>query len=323
MKKLALLILALVLCVNCLYAAAEDGAVVTDMPVAGLKMVWPKALTETKGTVVVDGAYDLGGGIYYAYWYYSAASAEDFQRLMKENPYELKSDYIFFTFSVAQNQPLSDVVTALNTQGFEIAEKDMVQLGELDSWKFYLYMYNSESFAASIDPEYAAEYNTLCGMKDEIASSFTCSIPFNEYGNLTNQIIRFEGTDLDGNPVSSETLFARNKVSMVNIWATWCGPCVGELADLQAIHARNQDKGCSVVGLLVDTDIEEARRLVSENGITYPIVVVPTDFSMRFPFSAYPTTFYVDSNGTFLETKFTGAYPDMYEDVLTMYLNQQ
>ena len=44
---------------------------------------------------------------------------------------------------------------------------------------------------------------------------------------------------------------------------------------------------------------------------------------MRFPFSAYPTTFYVDSSGTFLETKFTGAYPDMYEDVLTMYLNQQ
>ena len=64
MKKLALLILALALCANCLCAAAEDGTVVTDMPVAGLKMVWPKALTETKGTVVADGASDLGGGIY-------------------------------------------------------------------------------------------------------------------------------------------------------------------------------------------------------------------------------------------------------------------
>ena len=323
MKKLALLILALVLCSNCLCATAEDGTVVTDMPVAGLKMVWPKALAETKGTVIADGAYDLGDGIYYAYWYYSAASPEDFQRLMKEDPSALKSDYIFFTFSVAQDKPLSDVVTALNTQGFELTEKDMVQIGELDSWKFYLYMYGNENFAASIAPEYASEYTALCGMKDEIASSFTCSVPFNEYGSLTNRTVRFEGTDLDGNPVSSETLFAQNKVSMVNIWATWCGPCVGELSDLQAIHARNQDKGCSVVGLLIDNDLEEARRLVRENGITYPVIVVPAEFSMSFPFSAFPTTFYVNSSGTFLETKFTGAYPDMYEDVLTMYLNQQ
>ena len=79
-------------------------------------------------------------------------------------------------------------------------------------------------------------------------------------------------------------------------------------------------KGGAVVGILVDDNLEEARRLVKENGITYPIIVVPQSFAMVFPFSAYPTTFYADSNGTFLETKFTGAYPDMYEGVLESYL---
>ena len=159
-------------------------------------------------------------------------------------------------------------------------------------------------------------------MKDEIAAAFTCSVPFNEFGDMTERIIRFEGTDLDGNPVSSETLFGENKMTLVNIWATWCGPCINELSELQAIHTRNQDKGCAVVGLLIDDDIEKARQLISENGITYPVILVPKEFSMIFPYQAIPTSFYVDGNGKFMETKFTGAYPEMYEDVLMAMLDQ-
>lgn len=322
MKKTVTTLLALLLCVCCAFASGEGDPTVTDMPVAGLKLTWPKAFTETRGTVVADGAYDLEGGVWYAYWYYCAPSPEETARLMKENPMALKSDYLFYTFSVAQDQPVSDVVKKLNQMGLSIAEEEMILLGSADAWKFYLCMGYSQSFAESIPAEYAQEYEALCSMKDEIAAGFTCSVPFNEYGDLKDRIVRFEGTDLDGNPVSSEELFGKNKVTMANIWATWCGPCVGELADLQAIHARNRDKGCTVVGLLVDDNLEEARRLVKEYGITYPIVVVPQNFAMFFPFSAFPTTFYVDNTGKFLETKFVGAYPDMYEDVLLTYLNK-
>ena len=320
MKKLATIILALILCACFACASGEGDPAVTDMPVAGLKLAWPKALAETKGTVAAEGAYDLEDGVWYAYWYYCAASPEETARLMQDNPQALKSEYLFYTFSVAENKPVADVVRKLNQMGLSITEADMIPVGSADAWHFYLCMAHNKDFAAGVEPEYAQEYEALCGLKDEIAAGFTCSVPFNEYGDLTNRVVRFEGTDLDGNPVSSAELFSKNKVTLANIWATWCGPCVGELADLQAIHARNVGKGGAVVGILVDNNLEEARRLVKENGITYPIVVVPQSFAMAFPFSAYPTTFYVDSNGTFLETKFTGAYPDMYEGVLESYL---
>lgn len=323
MKKLVIIILLLVLCGSFLCSAAEErSAVVTDMPVAGLSMRWPLQFSETKGSVFAAGVSDLGDGIYYAYWYYCAASQEDAMRLMQANPYELKSDYLFYTFSVAENKDLSEVVKELNKTGFSISEEDMILIGQLDSWSFYLCMAFNPGFSAEVEAEYADEYAALCGMKDEIASAFTFSVPFNEYGDLTERIIRFEGTDLDGNPVSSETLFGENKMTLVNIWATWCGPCIKELSELQAIHTRNRDKGGAVVGLLIDDDVEKARQLISENGITYPVVLVPKEFSMIFPYQAIPTFFYVDGNGKFMETKFTGAYPEMYEDVLMALLDQ-
>ena len=46
----------------------------------------------------------------------------------------------------------------------------------------------------------------------------------------------FTGKDLDGNDVSSDKLFAANAVTVVNFWFTTCGPCVGELGDLDALH---------------------------------------------------------------------------------------
>ncbi len=323
MKKLVSIILLLVLCGSFLCSAAEESAaVVTDMPVAGLSMRWPPQFSETKGSVFAEGVTELGEGIYYAYWYYCAASREDAMRLMQENSSEFKSDYLFYTFSVAENKKLPEVVKELNKTGFSISEENMILIGQVDWWSFYLCMAFNPGFSAVVDAEYAEEYAALCGMKDEIAASFTCSVPFNEYGDLTERIIRFEGTDLDGNPVSSETLFGGNKITLVNIWATWCGPCINELSILQDIHARNQDKGCAVVGLLTDNDIEKARQLISENGITYPVILVPKDFSMIFPYSTYPTTFYVDGNGKFLETKFSGAYTDMYEDIMIAMLDQ-
>ena len=322
MKKWMILLMTLALFGICLTAAAESSPAVTDVPVAGLLLTWPEAFSEAKGTILADGGTEAVPGIYYTYWYYCAASPEDTRRLMNENSSALKSEFLFYTFSVWDNQGVDEAVQKLNEVGFTLSEKDMILLREVNDWKFFLYMAYNPAFGVGLAHEYAIEYAMLCNMKDEIASAFTCYVPFNEYGDISNHIVRFEGTDLDGNPVSSQALFEKNQVTMVNIWATWCAPCVEELKTLQSIHARNQDNGCAVVGVLVDGDIEKARRLVMENGITYPVIAVPRGFSMIFPYSVLPTTFYVDQDGTFLETKFSGTYEDMYEDILLYYRDQ-
>ena len=47
---------------------------------------------------------------------------------------------------------------------------------------------------------------------------------------------------------------------------------------------------------------------------SYPVILVPKEFTMVFPYSVLPTTFYADRSGTFLETKFSGAYPEIYAE---------
>ena len=59
----------------------------------------------------------------------------------------------------------------------------------------------------------------------------------------------FEGKDLDGNPVKSDDLFSGNAVTVVNFWFTTCNPCVGELAELDALNKELAEKGGALIGV--------------------------------------------------------------------------
>lgn len=81
--------------------------------------------------------------------------------------------------------------------------------------------------------------------------------------------VSFETTDLDGNPVKSEELFAGHKVTMINNWATWCGPCCGELPELEKLAAEIGEKDCRITEICDDTidgedAIGEAKKILSE-----------------------------------------------------------
>ena len=54
--------------------------------------------------------------------------------------------------------------------------------------------------------------------------------------------ISFQTTDLDGNAVDSKDLFAKNKITMINIWGTYCGPCVEEMPEIEVISKEYADK---------------------------------------------------------------------------------
>ena len=61
----------------------------------------------------------------------------------------------------------------------------------------------------------------------------------------------FSTTDLDGS-AADESIFAEYKLTMVNIWATFCGPCLQEMPDLGALHQEYQDQGFQIVGIVTD-----------------------------------------------------------------------
>lgn len=126
----------------------------------------------------------------------------------------------------------------------------------------------------------------------------------------------FEGKDLDGNMVKSDELFSGNAVTVVNFWFTTCNPCVGELAELDALNKELAEKGGALIGVntfTLDGDkaaISEAKDVLAKKGATYQNVYFASDGEAgKFTTNifAYPTTYVVDRNGNIVGEPITGA----------------
>ena len=126
----------------------------------------------------------------------------------------------------------------------------------------------------------------------------------------------FQGKDLDGKDVNSSELFSGNTVTVVNFWFTTCKPCVGELADLDALNQELAQKGGAVVGInafTLDGDegaIAEAKEILSKKGAAYQNLWFDSDSDAgRFTAGlyAFPTTYVVDQNGNIVGQPIVGA----------------
>ncbi len=126
----------------------------------------------------------------------------------------------------------------------------------------------------------------------------------------------FEGKDLDGNTVKSSELFSKNAVTVVNFWFTTCNPCVGELAELDALNKELAEKGGALIGVNTftldgnETAISEAKDVLAKKGATYQNVYFASDGEAgKFTTNifAYPTTYVVDRNGNIVGDPIVGA----------------
>ena len=117
----------------------------------------------------------------------------------------------------------------------------------------------------------------------------------------------FAATDLDGQSVD-QGIFSGYALTMVNVWATFCGPCIQEMPDLGELAAEYQEKGVRNVGLVSDVldadgnlskdQVETAREIVESTGANYLHLLPSEDlFGILNQISAVPTTFFVDERG--------------------------
>ena len=135
-------------------------------------------------------------------------------------------------------------------------------------------------------------------------------------GDKTQKFPAFEGKDLNGNPVKSDDLFSKNAVTVVNFWFTTCNPCVGELAELDALNKELAEKGGALIGVNTFTlggdeaAISEAKDVLAKKGATYQNVYFDSDGEAgKFTANifAYPTTYVVDRNGNIVGDPIVGA----------------
>ena len=136
--------------------------------------------------------------------------------------------------------------------------------------------------------------------------------------------ISFETTDLDGNPVSSADIFSRNRLTMVNIWGTFCGPCINEMPDLEILNQRLGNKGCAIVGVVIDAGgdyqmevIRAAEEIIGDTGVSYLNLLPWEGIDDQFPAQYIPTTYFVDANGNIVgETAVGSRGADDYEALI-------
>ena len=112
---------------------------------------------------------------------------------------------------------------------------------------------------------------------------------------------------LDGTAFTAADL--EGKVVLLNIWATWCGPCVIEMPGFQRIYDDYKDQGFLILGVSKDHEGEEkVRAFLEQKEITYPVAMAAkVDFGDLTETSALPTSYLIGKDGT-IRNKVTGLY---------------
>ena len=335
MKRMLCLFLTMVMTLSlCAVSTAEDmkeenGTV--EFPYAGIRLALPEGYRNTTGTVMLDCSEvdDGPAGMYAVGCHYYALPEETVAMLMDKNNRDVEitqgaiTNTLFVIFSIPGGMTLQRYAQLC---GEPYPAEFTRELGSIGSRNFYLFMFEQNPyFIEDVDPLYRDEYIALSGAADEIAAGCTLLEPEEKpdpYAGLIGRKFTFTTADLDGNPVSSDELFAQSKVTMVNIFATWCGPCEGELNDISGIYTRYREKGCNVVGFLVDDDYDLAREQIAEYHVAYPVLLAPENLGEYITLEGYPTTLFFGPDGALLTDPVVGAHVERYPTILNSLLRK-
>ncbi|MBQ4621321.1 MAG: AhpC/TSA family protein [Bacteroidaceae bacterium] len=82
-----------------------------------------------------------------------------------------------------------------------------------------------------------------------------------------------QGTDVNGNPVSLSDYVGKGNYVLVDMWASWCGPCKREIPNLAKLHNLYKDKGLTVLGIYVWDKIENLAPAMEAEKITWPQII--------------------------------------------------
>lgn len=134
----------------------------------------------------------------------------------------------------------------------------------------------------------------------------------------TENIGEFSTEDVQGNSYTQE-MFGDYDLTMVNVFATWCGPCISEIPDLEKLYGEMKEQGVNVAGIVLDAAdgsgnpdaeaVEKAKLLAEKTGASYPFLVPDTGyFGGRLAgINAVPETFFVDKEGNIIGETYSGS----------------
>lgn len=113
----------------------------------------------------------------------------------------------------------------------------------------------------------------------------------------------------------SDHLATDGRPVILNLWASWCGPCREEMPALDAVAAANPD--VFLIGVAVDDDPGAARRFANEIGVSYALAIDEDDaVGSRYPSPGLPATFFIDSGGQIVRIAFGGVTEEQVQELI-------
>ena len=222
--------------------------------------------------------------------------------------------------------------TIMDLVGGPEKEANVVELGVAGDTTFYFCTYpfsyeDTDGLSDNSKEKYSRLFNNLENAKNNIKLSQPQDRPEVEVGaNIT-----FETTDLDGNKINSD-IFAEHALTLINIWGSFCEPCMEEMPDLEAISKEFADQDVAIVGVLGDAldvngefdedTVDLAKTVLESKGATYLNLAMCPELKAALPSDTYPTSFLIDHSGTVIGEAIYGSRDaDQYRQIIQSALN--
>ena len=308
-----------------------------NCPATGFGFDLPEGIKITNGYLFT---YDLGdvdydSGVMMGWPLYYDVTEEEYEAQVVENPDQLHAGSPFTVLCVkdvnSEEQAKEKIFAVMEKMMGTVTEEERQTYGALKMLhqeNGCIWLATMDKRAEDIREECKAEYNAFYDASEQILGSMKFYTPQAWKGTETGTALSFRTVDVNGDPVDSETLFAENKVTMINIWATTCGPCINEMPELEEMNRELRQKGGAVVGLVADVTadnaeyLEEAQDIIKDTGVTYTNLCTWDGCEDVLEAVGTPTTYFVDSEGKLIGEPILGAHPEKCKEKMEAFLSQ-
>ena len=281
------------------------------------------------------GELSYGSGVMMGYPIYYSMTEDEIRSLPDEKANELKEGGTFVIICVKDAENFENAKERFleamgDFSGHPLTQEEIDYFSavkEVHSENGYMWLMAKRD-KVTLDENCQAEYEAFFDASEDIVSNHMKFFAPEEWEGFDDDaVVSFETVDLDGNTVKSEKLFAKNKVTMINIWGSYCGPCITEMPEIEKMYQEYSSQGGGVVGLVVDVPVdnnrflENAQAIVKETGVTYPNLRAWEGYNKLLEHQGTPTTYFVDSKGKLIGSPILGAqvatYPKEMADLLS------
>ncbi len=147
-----------------------------------------------------------------------------------------------------------------------------------------------------------------------------------ESASSEDDTLKFSAVDLEGNMVT-ENIFSDADITVVNFWATFCGPCINEMPELEEWSETMPDN-VQIIGVISDVSSEDsdeyalAKEIADKTGVTYVNLAAEKEFdAILRKIVGVPTTYFVNRDGEFVGSPIVGADVAGYKSFVEGYLD--